>query len=1390
MNLVSISGACALLPCLLFAGPNDPVSIPDENLEAVLRSKLSIPEPMPITEADMASLTTLSHWSDSGISNLAGLEHAVNLTWLSLRDNSISNLSELAELSKLTYLELSKNSISDISILSNLTNLEQLRLDDNQISDISALSGLNKLIMLNLSHNSISDINGLSNLETLNYLYLRNNQIVDIDPLASLTELIRLYLEHNQIVVIDPLLDLENLQDLSISWNYIDVIPGSDSYEVIEILNTRLWYNYQPQYSDSDPVEIPNEELRSAILNHLGVWNNEETFTITEDHVASLTRLEITYPTVYDLSGLENFINLKELKIIGSNQISDFTPISHLTELVELTLISNKISDLGFLAGLVKLEYLSLVQNCISDLGPLSNLTQIRVLDIKGNKVNDLTPLKNMSQLEILDVSNNKLHTLNGLPTMPQLNELYAHNNLINDISALSSIDRIINLGLVENLIHDISSLSDIVVDNLILSHNNIRDVSPLATTGGLNDLYLENNFIDFSDGSPSALLMKNWEDSGRFIGDITRWQETQYVWVEGINETVFFEDPNFELLIRQNIKFVVPGPDISPDTPITRRVMARLKRIENGVRADISSIEGIQYAVSLESLNLSHNLIRDLSPLSGLLNLQHLALHNNQIYDIQPLSNLIQLEGLDISKNQIIDISPLAGLTQLKGLIFSTNRVNQIGVLSQLIELESINFIDNYITDLSPLLDLENLTDAQIGHNFLDLTEGSLTKQYFNQLVTRGVDMDYLLVDDQYRMVSNPAEPVVFRDPYLEAEIKSALYLETDTTLLRGDLAKVRDLSLSDSKITNLDGLQYASSLERLGLSEMNLTDISALSGLENLTNLFISKSGLSDISALSSLSSLTNLHLIDNYIEDISPLSELTDLEYLYLNNNFIKDITPLAGLNTLLGLYLNDNFIDLSEGSSNLVTLETLIGHGIYVEITGQYEPVDNPSMRVEFGDAVLEEYVRLERDLFYTEKPVARGDMAKMTVFYPGTNNITDLRGLEHAVNLEELFLYYCEVYDITPLASLTKLRSVNLENNWVYDLEPLRNLTDLEVLELGYNILYNIEPLAGLTGLKRLGLSGNYINNIEPLRNVNSIEELFLDYNELTSIEALRTVTPLLRLILNDNYLDVSSGSLALNTINSVQSNSPNLEYLNYVGQRKPQIGSAEEWADALDQPGWLFIMPPDFTQWFTDYQTTHDAQDAMNSGIIENGESSAMETFTVGPTTVSFWWKVSSQVNADYLNFYVNGILQEQISGNVDWTQVYLPVSGKGVHIISWEYVKDSSTAMGQDKGWVDQVNVNCMADSHWAEVTAENTTGWKRSNKTQEFLKSMGWVYDAYWPWVYVTGMGGTWLWIHPEDKDISGYRAYCYELGGWIYASDQYSYFYNYISKQWEMY
>jgi hypothetical protein len=87
------------------------VYIPDPNLRAAVNSALGKNSMDNLTKGDMANLTSLNS-AGMGISNLTGLESAINLTSADLRNNNITSTAPLSGLTNLTSVQLDGNPVS------------------------------------------------------------------------------------------------------------------------------------------------------------------------------------------------------------------------------------------------------------------------------------------------------------------------------------------------------------------------------------------------------------------------------------------------------------------------------------------------------------------------------------------------------------------------------------------------------------------------------------------------------------------------------------------------------------------------------------------------------------------------------------------------------------------------------------------------------------------------------------------------------------------------------------------------------------------------------------------------------------------------------------------------------------------------------------------------------------------------------------------------------------------------------------------------------------------------------------------------------------------------------------------------------------------------------
>jgi hypothetical protein len=96
---------------------------------------------------------------------------------------------------------------------------------------------------------------------------------------------------------------------------------------------------------------------------------------------------------------------------------------------------------------------------------------------------------------------------------------------------------------------------------------------------------------------------------------------------------------------------------------------------------------------------------------------------------------------------------------------------------------------------------------------------------------------------------------------------------------------------------------------------------------------------------------------------------------------------------------------------------------------------------------------------------------------------------------------------------------------------------------------------------------------------------------------------------------------------------------------------------------------------------------------SSGSGSIGNYQNSQMflSYHSVTEDSISFYLRTSSEQDYDFLMFYIDGVLQEQWSGETPWIRAAFPVAA-GEHIFKWVYLKDIALTSGLDRVWVDFV--------------------------------------------------------------------------------------------------
>lgn len=131
--------------------------------------------------------------------------------------------------------------------------------------------------------------------------------------------------------------------------------------------------------------------------------------------------------------------------------------------------------------------------------------------------------------------------------------------------------------------------------------------------------------------------------------------------------------------------------------------------------RTRVDDISALAHLENITSLELSDTGVKDLSPLAGLVGLRNLVLSRTLIEDISQL-RFINLQSLDITHCAITELSSLASHTNLVELFAGGTRVRDLAPLADLPLLRTLSVWETKIVDLSPLSGVDSLRELYAG--------------------------------------------------------------------------------------------------------------------------------------------------------------------------------------------------------------------------------------------------------------------------------------------------------------------------------------------------------------------------------------------------------------------------------------------------------------------------------------------------------------------------------------------------------------------------------------------------------------------------------------------------------------------------------------------------
>lgn len=141
---------------------------------------------------------------------------------------------------------------------------------------------------------------------------------------------------------------------------------------------------------------------------------------------------------------------------------------------------------------------------------------------------------------------------------------------------------------------------------------------------------------------------------------------------------------------------------------------------------------------------------------------------------------------------------------------------------------------------------------------------------------------------------------------------------------------------------------------------------------------------------------------------------------------------------------------------------------------------------------------------------------------------GYTSIKNINAIEYATQMEKLILKYLNIHNLSPIASLRKLKHLEIVHQGIdepLDISPLYPLNELETLILQGTPIKHIRPLINLKKLKYLDIQHTQLKSIEGIENCKSLTHVQMGYNpDIIDISYIASLPYL-------EHLDISNTSV-------------------------------------------------------------------------------------------------------------------------------------------------------------------------------------------------------------------------------------------------------------------
>ena len=462
-------------------------SIPDANFEqALIDYNLDSEIDGQVLTANINGITSID-LGGFNISDLTGIEGFTALDYLRCEYNQLTSL-DVSQNTALEYLECNNNGLTSLDVSSN-ANLITLICNSNELTEL-IVSSNTALEILASYDNQLTELIVSSN-PALEILTCNSNNLTTLD-LSSNINLEILSVDNNQLET----LDIRNENNASITYF---IATNNPNLSCIFVDNpdysSTNWTNIDPTATFVEDetacsalyTSIPDANFEQALID-LGYDSGEIDGQVLTANISDVTRLDVGYKSILDLTGIEAFTAL-EFFTCSNNQLESLD-MSANKALIELLCNDNKLTSLDMSAN-TALTKLWCYDNQLTALDITKNfklnnlacyLNQLTALDISANTAltslwcwgNELTSLNLTNNLDLdrLLCESNKLESLD-VSSNTNLTRLYCESNQLTSLD-LRLNKNLTSLGLANNQLEtlDIRNGNNAIISYFISTNN------------------------------------------------------------------------------------------------------------------------------------------------------------------------------------------------------------------------------------------------------------------------------------------------------------------------------------------------------------------------------------------------------------------------------------------------------------------------------------------------------------------------------------------------------------------------------------------------------------------------------------------------------------------------------------------------------------------------------------------------------------------------------------------------------------------------------------------------------------------------------------------------------------------------------------------------------